>query len=477
MAKLYFDERNRQPYPGGIRKLPLKPIREKLYDSQKQRLIPFLGAGASLKAKPSPTVAPPAKQPTAAALDQICNECNLTDPASRRFVEVAIQFAQLIAQRQATIDSEDRQYAPSSWELARRLAEMLVLEPLRPAGDTLKSLLREPYDRGDYVDIIKNVADVMGLSRSVPQLLTVASYFNEGQNRGLMCEELLQRFENVSEVTDIQRRIVDVAKTFVDAQNNNSASDKRDYLVITTNYDPLLEVCLAQQNVPTCVMTVDMRSKAVLAYVAPHTKSALGLSEAEFDELRQLYEQDDGGALPPSRPLEATAVAGPGRSLPVSPRRRVAGSFTLGNKSHSLVLVYKIHGCPIIDQRQPQSTPQRADNIVISDQDYVRFIQENGSKNSLIPAYVSSRMLESAFLFLGYSFSDWNVRSLYQNFVRSRYKDDQEKQRDPDETMDRDYIVMRSYDSSDDYFLRQWNVSVLVTDLDTLAENLTPPGR
>ncbi len=130
------------------------------------------------------------------------------------------------------------------------------------------------------------------------------------------------------------------------------------------------------------------------------------------------------------------------------------------------MMVYKIHGCPLMDNRGS------FDNIVISDQDYVRFIQDNGQRNCLVPAYVQNVMGPAALFFLGYSFSDWNVRSLYRNFLKDRHRIQSEKQIDPDETTDRDYIVLRSYEPGDDHFFRQWDVSVLVTDLEQLAAAL-----
>ena len=53
--------------------------------------------------------------------------------------------------------------------LARRLADTLSLEPLRPVSETLRSVLGETPARDDYLDVIKNVAGVMGLARAVPQ--------------------------------------------------------------------------------------------------------------------------------------------------------------------------------------------------------------------------------------------------------------------------------------------------------------------
>ena len=458
MARLYFDEQSAKMWPGGVKTLPIRPLRQKLYDIESQRLIPFLGAGASLKARPVVEIGPPVKHPVPESFDRLCAEVGLTDPSARRFLDIAIQFAQLLAYRQALHDQSDVHSAPSSPELAGQFVRLLSLEPLRPIGDTLKELLREPADHGDYHEIVTAVADLMGLSRTIPPLLTVASYFNEGERRELLREALFNRFVGVTQGTAIQERVVQVARGFVDARNSGRLADKRDYLIITTNYDPLLETRLAQENIPTCLVTVKWKTFEVVAEVLPHTQMALGLDDDAFRALRSVYEEDDS-IFSTGNPLVDAGQAG-------RRRRPIASNFKLENKAHSLVMVYKILGCPIMDERGA------FDNIVISDQDYVRFIQDNGQCNSLVPAYVQNVMGPAALFFLGYSFADWNVRSLYRNFLKDRHRLQSERQIDPDEMTDRDYIVLRSYESGDDYFFRQWDVSVLVTDLEKLAASL-----
>ena len=451
MSELYYHPGHKAIRQGGRAFLPIQTLRRRLDAVDRQHLIPFLGAGASLPALPAPALTPPARRPTADTLNRLYADLEIRDAAAQRFVDIALQFAQLVEQRNALIDSEDLQRAPSSWQLARRLADTLSLEPLRPLGNRLRGLLNETPGRDDYLDVVKNVAGVMGLARSVPQLLTVASYFNKPKDREELVHSLVERFVRVRHVTPIQEMVGLCAKQFVDAQNAlPRTSEKDDYLIITTNYDQLIEQSLTDLQVPTCVLRVDRRSSRVFIDFMPGSQDFLKLTREQFAEFERTYKEDDFQ----------------------SPHRQ-ASQFCLSNKSHAVAMVYKIHGCPVADERY------QADNVVISDQDYVMFIQKNGLNNELIPAYIRKRAMYAGFLFLGYSFSDWNVRSLYKHFVRSREDSHRlaappppEEQMPTADDEDEDYIVMRSYDDEDDYFFQQWRVSVLVSELDEFAAAL-----
>jgi hypothetical protein len=132
-------------------------------------------------------------------------------------------------------------------------------------------------------------------------------------------------------------------------------------------------------------------------------------------------------------------------------------------------MVYKIHG----SLEKGVLAARDADGLVISDHDYVEFIQHNGPGNDLIPAYINARLSESRLLFLGYSFSDWNVRGLYRYFLRHRRSKSaipspEERGRD----RERDFIVMKSFGKTDELFFEQWDVSVIIADLEKFARGL-----
>ena len=59
---------------------------------------------------------------------------------------------------------------------------------------------------------------------------------------------------------------------------------------------------------------------------------------------------------------------------------------------------------------------QDADSVVITNEDYVTFLSIAG----VVPSYITKRLPTLGLLFLGYSFTDWNVRSLYRSVTKNR---------------------------------------------------------
>jgi len=68
-------------------------------------------------------------------------------------------------------------------------------------------------------------------------------------------------------------------------------------------------------------------------------------------------------------------------------------------------LIYKIHGSV-----NPKA--DRWDSFVITEEDYVKFLSR---MNNAVPAAFREYFAKRAFLFLGYSLRDWNMRVLLKN--------------------------------------------------------------
>jgi SIR2-like domain len=117
------------------------------------------------------------------------------------------------------------------------------------------------------------------------------------------------------------------------------------------------------------------------------------------------------------------------------------------------VIVYKIHG-----SLHPTATADK-DSVVITHEDYVSFLSVTGS----VPSYIASRLPRVGLLFLGYSFSDWNVRSLYRAVTRYRAAQS---------ATTRDYAVLLNPSPYETGFFDKSKIDVLDTPLDLFCQRM-----
>lgn len=125
---------------------------------------------------------------------------------------------------------------------------------------------------------------------------------------------------------------------------------ERPMLIITTNYDDLIEQAFAGRDYH---LVVDRGDKNRVWVAGPG-----GLAPYRTSDLRKAL-------LPEDWPI-----------------------------------VYKLHGT--LDRGDASN-----DSFLITEQDYVDFL---GRAQTCVPPYLANRMSKARFLFLGYSLADWNVR-------------------------------------------------------------------
>jgi hypothetical protein len=128
-------------------------------------------------------------------------------------------------------------------------------------------------------------------------------------------------------------------------------------LVLTTNYDDVLERAFAEADEPVDVVVY----------------------EARRNEQRFVHLRPDG---------ERVMIAEPGRYR----------EFALEERS----VILKIHGDVDLDDSE-------LDTFVVTEDHYIDYLAGE-SVRALIPAYLMRRIRESDLLFLGYSMRDWNLR-------------------------------------------------------------------
>src|SRR5579871_6848821 len=106
MARIHFDPDlsariKRGLPPDAIGELPLDLVKNRLRDVQRQRLIPFLGAGTSLPPGGEVRTKPTIKKPSHPELDSMFRGYNIDHPLQFAFLEAALVVAQLLKPRPA----------------------------------------------------------------------------------------------------------------------------------------------------------------------------------------------------------------------------------------------------------------------------------------------------------------------------------------------------------------------------------------
>lgn len=389
-----------------------------------QKVVPFLGAGASLGGVPatSPGPSAPERQPTAEQMDAACEALGLTKGGyARLFLEVAVSLAsrfeqgEQVAAGTAFQRAQLRQNAPSAGELAEVFAELSQYDYFdRPA--TKLSQLVQCAERQQLAQLCRAAAAVSGVASLAPPLLSVASFYSYTQRATTVLNRLQSVFANVKAPTPTHELVACMAAHYM-------KQPSADYLIVTTNYDCLIENALDSVAVPFCAIAVNKEDSKVDVRFSGSAQTYLGLDGRRYSEM-------------------LTALSG--KLLP--------DNFYI-QKAKPLVIVYKMHGCLYIP------TPGR-DSIILSDEDYVGFLRRNGPTNAMLPAHAKRLMDGKSFLFLGYSFSDWDVRGWYQLL------DNQRSQTAPD------HAVTYHLDPYESGYFQAAGINVVVTQLNRFAERI-----
>jgi len=259
--------------------------------------------------------------------------------------------------------------------------------------------------------VLQALASLTGIAPSTVPLLAVSSYFEYTLARKRLAETLRDIFAGKDTPTATHRLVARAAAHFM-ARNPHD-----DYLIVTTNYDWLMERALTDAGAPFCVLTVDRQDRKVYTRFGPTVRAYLGFDDREYAEL---VEEHQGKKFP--------------------------SGFSLRTR-RPLVIVYKIHG-DLYDQ-QPR------DSVIISDEDYVDYIYRMADNQGAVPAAITPLLEDKVFLFLGYRFADWNVRTIYRRIVERRGA--------PEDLLD--YAVVRELSAYEQGFFGQRRIRVLKTDL------------
>ena len=237
------------------------------------------------------------------------------------------------------------------------------------------------------MDALRIFAALTRVCNPPDPLSSIAGYHEKKVNRGDLWGLLHSVIAPKQIPTPVHERLAEVARHHLDQE---PWSDKH-YLILTTNYDRLMEVALDRWDVPYVVL----------------------LNRPDQKDLQKPFFKRWRNSPAGSRPRQATAggvreqhTETGGAALPFTSEH-----FVLRAESR-LAVVYKIHRSPAPDSRYNEE----GDEIIISENDYVNFM----AIGNPIPSDVLNTLKAKPVLFLGYSLNDWNLRSIFQSIRRKR---------------------------------------------------------
>ena len=222
--------------------------------------------------------------------------------------------------------------------------------PFLPSGAELASHLAE---RGRYPD----PHDL--------NLLRVSQYVGAARGEDELYFYLREVFGSDYRPTSLHRLLARVARQLAD-------SGRPQLLTVTTNYDDLLEVALAEEGLEFDVVWYEAKQRA----------STHG---------RFLHRAPGKKPAPIARPNKYTR-------LPIVLERPA---------------ILKLHGCTIRESAED-------DSYVITEDSYIDYLSSGGDLGALIPIALWQRLASNSLLFLGYSLSDWNLRVILNRIWGTR---------------------------------------------------------
>jgi SIR2-like domain len=220
----------------------------------------------------------------------------------------------------------------------------------RPAGETWKLGRELPNGK----ELAEYLAEVFGYSEQHPESLThVGQYVSVMAGSGPLYEEIRRVFDNDFEPSPVHRLLASVPELL-----RGKGYPARHQLIVTTNYDDVLERSFSSATEPFDVVT----------YMAE------GALRGKF-----VHQPPDGVPIAIERPNEYRGLSTLDRSV-----------------------ILKIHGAV-------NRVDSERDSYVITEDNYIDYLARSDISN-LVPVTIAAKLRRSHFLFLGYSLRDWNLR-------------------------------------------------------------------
>ena len=396
--------------------------------TERQQIIPFLGAGVSVSARKSSAGPTPLdKPPDLAQIEQFCVSLGIEGDSARLFLRMAVFLAARLhaAEKdsgnfnddQLLDDLQNDASPPTARELARLFSNLSTYSAFKQVVDGLSPLFPKDFinaTESQQIDMLKLLARVTRIADPPDPLSSITGYYESKTTRRSLWTNLHLIISGKNKPTLTHKLLAAAAKRYFEQPRV-----WQDYLILTTNYDCLMEDALDLAKVDYVVLAPRKSDQKVLV------RFSNGIENAE--ELTRMH---SGNFYPDNLYLQ---------------------------KDGKMVVVCKMHGC-----LNPKLT-DKDDGLVISDNDYVNYISQMNSVHGTLPSYVNTLMQDKPFLFLGYSLADWNVRSVFETIRKKRGQD----------FGGQDYAVTSYLGDYELEFFKRNGVAILKTDLNTFVRSVT----
>jgi hypothetical protein len=263
------------------------------------------------------------------------------------------------------VEADDRHYARVA-----KLLENGAVVPFLGAGANLCDRPDEvPWELGRFAPSGGELAATLAASGEYPDpdldLLRVSQYVDAVLGEGRLYGYLREVFDSNYPPTSVHRLFARLPAALRER-------GLRQPLLLTTNYDDLLERALTEAGEPFDVVWYEAKR---------------GPQHGRF-----LHRPPEGDVVPIERPNEYTDLALEDRTV-----------------------ILKLHGA--IDRRNA-----KGDSYVITEDSYIDYLVGD-DVGAQIPFTLVERLEESHFLFLGYSMHDWNLRVILNRIWGARQLD------------------------------------------------------
>jgi hypothetical protein len=237
-------------------------------------------------------------------------------------------------------------------------------------------------------------------NESLVDLLRVSQYVEVESTEGTLYEALHDVFDRDFPMTPVHRFLASLPRL-----RRSKGLEDCYQVILTTNYDDILERAFREQSEPFDVVTYNARAKS----------SSFG---------RFSHRSGDG---------------------------KIDQVITSPNKYQGLLgdrtVILKIHGA--IERRKKEGTE---DSYVISEDDYIDYMAHERTLDRF-PIPIKEKLKENSFLFLGYSLRDWNMRILLRRIWQDQPLDQ------------KSWAVAKKIEEVDRLFWSKRNVAIIDSDL------------